>query len=264
MHYSSDQLLNILHKVELEHNLKVIYGLESGSRAWGFESQNSDYDVRFLYLRPIDWYLCIERRADVLEFETSNHVDLSGWDFKKSLMFLRRSHPVILEWLRSPIVYIEHSKLVRQMRGIGHEFFAPRASVYHYIGWAERILQRYFKPSKLSAKRYFYVIRPILCCRWIQTIGGQPPLPIQELIAAIEMPAEVKLAIESLIERKRAGYELDSVGRITTLDGYIAESLAQIKEFLNTLPRPEYAPFELLNSLFYEVIEELAAVNFPM
>lgn len=262
MRYTSDKLKNLLHKVEFEHSLSVIYGLESGSRAWGFESQNSDYDVRFLYIRPVDWYLCIEKRSDVLELGTSSDIDLSGWDLRKSLLFLRQSHPVLLEWLRSPVVYIEQSGIVPRMREIGEEFFAPRASVHHYIGWAERILHRYFQHSDLAAKRYFYVMRPILCCRWIQTIGRQPPLRMQELITAIEMPAEAKLAIGNLIERKRAGYELDSVGRIPILDQYISETLPQIKDFLVTLPKPEYAPFELLNSLFHQALEEFAAKPF--
>lgn len=259
MHYSPDKLRDLLHKVEFEHSLSVIYGVESGSRAWGFESQNSDYDVRFLYIRPTDWYLCIEKRDDVLELGTSSDVDLSGWDLRKSLLFLRQSHPVLLEWLRSPVVYIEQPEIVQQMREIGEKFFAPRASVHHYIGWAERILHRYFQRSDLAAKRYFYVMRPLLCCRWIQTIGGQPPLLMQELIATLEMPAEAKLALENLIERKRAGYELDSVGRILILDQYISETLPQIKRFLVTIPKPEYAPFELLNPLFHQALEEFSA-----
>ena len=256
MRYSPDKLRDLLYKVECEHSLNVIYGLESGSRAWGFESQNSDYDVRFLYVRPIDWYLCIEKRDDVLELGTSREIDLSGWDLRKALLFLRQSHPVLLEWLRSPVVYIEQSVVVQRMREIGDEFFAPRASVHHYIGWAERILHRYFQHSDLAAKRYFYVMRPILCCCWIQAIGGQPPLRMQELITAIEMPTEAKLAIENLIKRKQAGYELDSVGRIQILDQYISETLPQIKDFLVTLPKPEYVPFEFLNPLFHQALKE--------
>ncbi len=258
MQHTSDGIREILRKIESEYSLNVIYGLESGSRAWGFESQNSDYDVRFLYIRPVDWYLCIEKRSDVLELGTSCDIDLSGWDLRKSLLFLRQSHPVLLEWLRSPVVYIEQSEVVQRMREIGEEFFAPRASVHHYIGWAERTLHRYFQPSDLAAKRYFYVMRPILCCRWIQTIGGQPPLRMQALLAAIEMPAEAKLAVGDLIDRKQAGYELDSVGRVPILDQYIFETIPQIKEFLITLPKPEYAPFEILNPLFHQVLEEFA------
>lgn len=259
MHYSPEKLRDLLHKVEFEHNLKVIYGLESGSRAWGFESQNSDYDIRFLYVHPVNWYLCIEKRNDVLELGTSRDIDLSGWDIRKSLLFLRQSHPVLLEWLRSPIIYLEQSEIVQQMREIGEEFFAPRASVHHYISWAERMLHRYFQLSDVAAKRYFYVMRPILCCRWIQTIGGQPPLLMSKLITEIEMPTEVKLAIENLIERKRAGYELDSVSRILILDQYISETIPQIKKFLVTLPKPKYAPFELLNPLFHQALDEFSA-----
>lgn len=257
MQHTLDELRELLSKTESDYSLSMIYGLESGSRAWGFDSQNSDYDVRFLYVRPVDWYLCIEKRGDALDLGTSNNIDLSGWDLRKSLLFLRKSHPVLLEWLRSPVVYVECSEIVQRMREIGEEFFAPRASVHHYVGWAERTLHRYFHRSDLAAKRYFYVVRPILCCLWIQTIGGQPPLRIQALLAAVEMPTEVKLAIDNLIDRKRAGYELDSLGRIPVLDQYIFETIPQIKEFLATLPKPKYAPFELLSPLFHQALEEL-------
>ena len=263
MQHTPDGLRELLCKVESEYSLNVIYGLESGSRAWGFESQNSDYDVRFLYVRPVDWYLCIEKRGDVLELGTSHDIDLSGWDLRKALLFLRQSHPVLLEWLRSPVVYVEQPRIVQRMREIGEEFFAPRALVHHYIGWAERTLHRYFRHSDLAAKRYFYVMRPILCCRWIQTIGGQPPLRMQALLAAIEMSAEAKLAIRNLIDRKRAGYELDSVGRIPILDQYISEAIPQIKDFLVTLPQPRYVPLELLNPLFHQALKEFAGKPFP-
>ncbi|MBE9062122.1 nucleotidyltransferase domain-containing protein [cf. Phormidesmis sp. LEGE 11477] len=259
MQYSAESLRELLHDVEHEHNLSVIYGLESGSRAWGFESQNSDYDVRFLYVRPIDWYLCLEKRPNTLELETSSDLDFSGWDLRKALLFLHKSHPVLLEWLRSPIIYVEHSAVVQQMREIGEKFFAPRASIYHYVGWAERTLHRYFQKPDVAAKRYLYVIRPILCCRWIQIVGEQPPLQIQPLITDIDMPTEAKIALRTLIEKKRAGYELDAVGRIPALDRYVYETLPQIKDFLSTLSKPERVPFERLNLLFRQAIEAYSA-----
>jgi uncharacterized protein len=258
MQYPPSDLKNLLHGIENEHQLTVLYGLESGSRAWGFESQNSDYDIRFLYVRSVDWYLCIEKHSDVLDLGVSADLDISGWDLRKALWFLRQSHPVLLEWLRSPVVYLEKSEIIQQMREIGETFFAPRASVHHYVGWAERILRRYFNRPELSAKRYFYVIRPILCCRWIETVGGQPPLLIQELLTEIKLPTEAKLALDNLIIKKRAGDELDLIGRIPALDRYIAETLPQIKSFSTTLPKPKYAPYERLNPLFHQALKEFS------
>ncbi len=258
MHHSVSEIKDLLCRIEIDHRLSVIYGLESGSRAWGFGSQNSDYDIRFLYVRSVDWYLCIEKRDNILELETANDFDLSGWDLKKALLFLRKSHPVLLEWLRSPIVYVEHSASVQQMREIGKEFFSPRSSLHHYIGWSERTIHRYFQQPNLAAKRYLYAMRPILCCRWIQTVGEQPPLQIQDLITAVDIPIEARLALEDLIKRKRAGHELSLVGRIPVLDHYIHEAIPQIKDFMLTLPKPEYVPFEILNPLFRKTLEELS------
>ena len=257
MYYSTEYLRDLLRNIESEHSIGVIYGVESGSRAWGFESQNSDYDIRFLYVRPIERYLSLEKPSNTLELRTSSDLDLSGWDLRKALLFLRKSHPVLLEWLRSPIVYTEQLAIVQQMRDLGEKFFSPRASIYHYVSWAEHTLHRYFQQPEVAAKRYLYVMRPLLCCRWIQTIGGQPPLQIQTLIAAVDMTNETKAAINTLIMKKSAGYELGIVGRIPALDRYIYKTLPQIKTFLPKSSEP--VPFESLDSLFYQALEEFSA-----
>jgi uncharacterized protein len=76
------EIISRIQKTELEHNVKVIYAIESGSRAWGFASPNSDFDVRFVYVRPKEWYLTIdvEDKRDVIEYPIVDEIDINGWD----------------------------------------------------------------------------------------------------------------------------------------------------------------------------------------
>ncbi|MEO0640653.1 MAG: nucleotidyltransferase domain-containing protein, partial [Bacteroidota bacterium] len=104
----NERILHALHQLEEQENIKIVYAVESGSRAWGFASPNSDWDVRFLYIRPEDWYLSIDEKRDVIERMLPDDLDLAGWDFKKALKLFRKSNPPLLEWLRSPLIYLEH------------------------------------------------------------------------------------------------------------------------------------------------------------
>src|SRR6201990_2789542 len=94
-----------LAQVEAERHVRVLYACESGSRAWGFASRDSDYDVRFLYVHEPDWYLSVQDRRDVIEEPLSDELDVSGWELRKALRLLRKSNPPLLEWLKSPFVY---------------------------------------------------------------------------------------------------------------------------------------------------------------
>ena len=96
-----------LTEIESENKIKIVYACESGSRAWGFPSANSDFDVRFIYIRPVEWYLSIDEKRDVIEHPINEQLDINGWDLKKALQLLRKTNPPLLEWLGSPIIYIE-------------------------------------------------------------------------------------------------------------------------------------------------------------
>src|SRR5260221_12565463 len=100
-----DKILDQLRLIETTHGVKIIHAVESGSRVWGFDSPNSDYDVRFIYTRPINWYLGVFERRDVIELPIDGLLDINGWDLKKALFLISKSNPVLHEWLNSPIVY---------------------------------------------------------------------------------------------------------------------------------------------------------------
>lgn len=100
-----DIILNKLDDIERKENVKIIYAVESGSRAWGFDSQDSDYDVRFIYVRPLNDYLSLEDIKDTIDYELNDVFDINGWDLKKALKLLYKSNPTLYEWKASPIVY---------------------------------------------------------------------------------------------------------------------------------------------------------------
>src|SRR3954452_13450282 len=104
-----DQILKRLEEAEAEHGVRILYACESGSRAWGFASPDSDYGVRFIYAQPRNWYLSfdVERRRDVIEYPIVDDIDQSGWDVRKALYLFTRNNGALLEWLHSPIVYLE-------------------------------------------------------------------------------------------------------------------------------------------------------------
>ncbi|MEI6057268.1 MAG: nucleotidyltransferase domain-containing protein, partial [Lentisphaerota bacterium] len=152
-----EQILTELKRIEQEQNVKVLYAVESGSRAWGFASTNSDWDVRFIYVHPLDWYLSIQERKDNYAKILPNDIDLGGWELRKSLNLFRKSNPPLLEWLRSPNVYYEDSSFINGIRELSQEYFNPKSTMYHYLHMADGNYRDYLKGAVVRMKKYFYV-----------------------------------------------------------------------------------------------------------
>ncbi len=136
-----------LENIEAEEGVRILFACESGSRAWGFPSADSDYDVRFLYLHPPEWYLSIdlEKKRDVIERPINEQIDLSGWDLRKALGLLRKSNPPLLEWLGSPIIYWEKYSVAQQMRALTSTYYSPKACMYHYLHMARGNYREYLR-----------------------------------------------------------------------------------------------------------------------
>ena len=115
-----------LREVEQQYHVKVLLAVESGSRAWGFESLNSDWDVRFIYVHRPEWYFRIEDQRDVIEHMYDDDVDLAGWELRKALGLLRRCNPSLLEWIHSPVMYEADSEFYRRVLVVERDFFQSR------------------------------------------------------------------------------------------------------------------------------------------
>lgn len=163
-----------LTKIEVENGVRILYACESGSHAWGFPSIDNDYDVRFIYVHPTEWYLSIIDKRDVIE-KADGLLDLSGWELRKALRLFRKSNPALLEWLQSPVTYREATTIPAIMKEMMGSTFSSRSSLYHYLNMAKGNLREYLQGEFVNSKKYFYVLRPILACMWIEEYRTIPP-----------------------------------------------------------------------------------------
>jgi predicted nucleotidyltransferase len=209
---------------------RVLFACESGSRAWGFASRDSDYDVRFVYVHRREWYLSVEDRRDVIEVPISEDLDVSGWELRKALRLLRKSNPPLFEWMKSPVVYRRDAEFYEAFAALSVGFYSPRRSFAHYLHMAFGNWRDYLKGrSEVRLKKYLYVFRPLLACRWIERELGQVPMLFQELVNGVLEESEVREALLALVERKRVADELASEPPIEALSRFLESELPRLE-----------------------------------
>ena len=244
-------ILPNLQSIEANEGVRVFYCCESGSRAWGFPSRDSDYDARFLYVHPAEWYfsLNVERKRDVIERPISDNLNLNGWDLRKALTLLRKSNPPLIEWLQSPIVYLDKSGVAERLRGLLPDFYSPALSRYHYLHMARGNYRDYLQGETVWIKKYFYVLRPLLAILWIEQDLGAVPTEFGKLVEATVDNPKLKTAIGDLVLRKMSGEELDEGPRIPIISEFITAQMARLENV--TVPlRENKGELETLNSVF--------------
>jgi uncharacterized protein len=251
-----DKIKIELRKLELERNIKILYAVESGSRAWGFASTNSDWDVRFIYVHNYDWYLSIEEKKDNIEFILPNDTDLSGWELKKALLLYRKSNPPLLEWLRSPIIYQENFSTADDLRKNLKSFFNPKSCLYHYLHMARGNYEAYFKEHIVRLKKYFYVLRPIFACNWIEQNNDMAPMEFEATLNNSLPSGELRNKIDELLQMKMKGEELDKGNRIRLIDNYIEEKLDYFTKYLENFVYENRPDFNDLNRIFRNTLKE--------
>jgi predicted nucleotidyltransferase len=223
------RVCHALAEVEREQEVRVLYACESGSRAWGFASLDSDYDVRFLYIHRQEWYLSVDDRRDVIERPLAADLDVSGWELRKALRLLRKSNPPLLEWLNSPLVYCEDAAFVAELRELAAAYYSPQRCFAHYLHMALGQWRAYLVGREtVSLKKYLYVFRPLLACRWIERRLGQMPMRFVELVQAVLEEADVRMAVQELVERKQAGVELAAAPPVEVLSAFVARELVRL------------------------------------
>lgn len=232
------------------HDIRILYAVESGSRAWGFASANSDWDVRFIYIHREDWYLSIDDKKDSIEIMLPDDLDLSGWELRKALRLFRKSNPPLLEWLNSPIIYLEDHDFTNQMRTAASTFFNPKSCLYHYLSMAKGNFREYLQRDTVKMKKYFYVLRPVLACMWIERTNTMAPTEFHKLLDA-EVPAgNLRTEIEKLLARKISGEELGEEARIDVLNHFLEERIEYYTEYLKDYQVLIQPDTEQLNQIF--------------
>lgn len=217
-----EQIQQELEQIERENDVRVIFACESGSRAWGFPSRDSDYDVRMVYYHPLEWYLSLQTRRDVIERPITDALDISGWDIRKTLALLRKSNPNILEWSRSPIVYRRAEKFA-VIESLLEDSFRPQNAMRHYLSMARNTRRSFLERPEINVKKYLYTIRPLMCAGWIAERNSQPPMLYRELMEGVlQREPDVAAEIESLVVRKQDLSESDVIGRNDILHEWIS------------------------------------------
>ena len=253
MESMTDIITQKLEDIEQEEGVRIIYACESGSRAWGFASPDSDYDVRFIYVRNMNSYLTLEPTRDVIEWQLDETLDINGWDIKKALQLLYKANPVLFEWNNSPIVYKTTAEWALVQKVMNH-YFDLRTGLNSYLGICRGQDERYFRNhDDIPLKKYFYVLRPILACRWILDKKSPPPMLFDELVSQ-ELDDSLKILVSDLVTRKKTAPEKFFGPHIPALDSYVADNMKTIDEQIALLPCEESKDWDELNNVFKNIL----------
>ena len=246
-----DRILRELKTIEEKENVKIIMAIESGSRAWGFASPDSDYDVRFIYVRKTEDYLKLEDVRDVIEWRCDDLLDINGWDLKKALQLLHKSNPTIFEWCSSPIVYMEREEFA-WIKELLPQYFSAKKGLFHYWHMASSNYREYLKGDMVRVKKYFYVLRPILAAKWILDRKQAPPMLFDELVEA-QLEDALKPELQKLLEMKKTMSELGMAPKIQIFNDYIEREIPVIKEMAEGIEekKVDWLP---LNELFLHIV----------
>ena len=243
-------------EIEEKYDVKILLAVESGSRAWGFASKDSDWDVRFIYVHKPEWYFSIDEQRDVIEEMYAEDIDAVGWDIKKALALLKRSNPSLMEWIQSPIVYRNSESFMAGITPLAQQCFNPTKAMYHYQRIYVKHDERYLQKQGYPMKRFMYYLRGILACQWIEKYKTLPPVSFQKLYEEIVEGLKIKDGIKKLVEAKSSDKEKD----MSEVPQYLVDYYLPIAEYYSDLVG-KYRPSiknegvsERLNRFFYETV----------
>lgn len=225
------EILARLRRAESEHDVKVLLAVESGSRAWGFASPNSDYDARFIYVHRPDWYLSVdlEEKRDVIEYPIVDDLDVNGWDLRKALRLFWKSNPGFVEWIQSPIVYETYGSFHTDALALLPHVYSTESGIHHYRSMAKTNYRGYLLEERVPIKKYFYVLRPLLSVRWLERFGKPAPIEFDRLLSVIQEEHQLLEAIYRLLEVKKSSPELGLSPPIPKIQSFIETELSRLE-----------------------------------
>ncbi len=250
------EILKRLKNTEENKAVRILMAIESGSRAWGFASPNSDYDVRFIYVRDKDWYLAVdlEEKRDVIEYPIVDEIDLNGWDVRKALKLYWKSNPAFVEWIQSPMIYINSGSFREESRKILPNIYSVEKGIHHYRSMAKTNYRGYLRDEMVSLKKYFYVLRPLFAIQWLEKYGSAAPIEFNRVLELIK-DNELLDTVHELLEKKKVSEEKMLAPAIPVLNKFIESELGRLEEI--KLPKSD-REMEMvqLNELFHMILNE--------
>lgn len=248
----TSRILEKLKEVEKSRGIEILLAVESGSRAWGFASPDSDYDIRFIYRHEKDWYLSPWDKDETIEFMTDDELDGSGWDLRKTFHLLLKSNAALLSWFYSPIVYVKNEKFYDVFKPLADECFSPIAVSYHYLSMSKKYLEA-CRSDEVKLKSYFYLIRTALTGKWILEKGTVPPVLFRELLVLVDDSTRKK--IEELITLKATKGESYYHKNDRELSGYL-EALVKDNEEKGKSLHGSHSDKTEMERVFREILTE--------
>lgn len=233
-----------IREIEEKEQIRILHVIESGSRAWGFASPDSDYDVRFIYVRDQNFYLALQDQRDTIDWELNDVLDINGWDLKKVLQHIWKSNAVIYEWANSPVVYYTTEEWKRIADILLDDYFSCKASMYHYYGTARKNYTDHLMKEQVKYKKYFYVLRPILACRWIEAYHEAPPVLFDTMVQKV-LPEKMRAVVDHLLEAKVKMAEGELAPKIPELDHFLESEMDRFQDLLENTQddrNPDWAP----------------------
>ncbi len=243
-----------LREIEERENVTILLAIESGSRAWGFASPDSDYDVRFIYVRPMEEYLRLNPPKDTIEWQLDEVLDINGWDLKKALIQFKKGNATLFEWSNSPVVY-KRTDIWDRIYDIAKSYFSAKTSIYHYYGTARNTYETYLQDELVKYKKYFYALRPLLACKYIEEYNCPPPVLFHDLLK-LDLPEELRQGIDELLEIKKITQEGDLNPQIPVIQDFITTELVKQKELADSTEDDRNMNWTALNKLFCDIIRE--------
>lgn len=247
-----DGIQDALAAIEKQKHVKILYAVESGSRAWGVESPDSDYDVRFIYVHPKEEYLKLQPVRDVIEWQLDDVLDINGWDLRKALQHFYKGNATLHEWCNSPIVYKCTPEWV-EISQIGCSYFSEKASMYHYYGTAKSTYENYLLQDDVKYKKYVYALRPLLACRYIENYHQIPPVLFDELKEKM-LPESIAQSVEAMLEIKKGSDEKDLLPQIPEIKSFIDNEILRIATIMKTKTDDCERQWEPLDKLFIRIL----------
>lgn len=241
-----------LDEIEKKEGVKILHAVESGSRAWGFASPDSDYDVRFIYVRSAEDYLRLEEPRDVIEWQLDDVLDINGWDLKKALRQFAKGNATLYEWSGSPIVY-RTTREWEQVKEVAKDYFSMKSAVYHYYGTANTTYNAYLQGDTVRYKKYFYALRPLLAARYIEEFREAPPVLFDDLMK-MNLDDDLRAGIEELVKIKKQTTEKEENPQIPVIRSFIEDEIAKQRQIAYDLQDDHNRDLTGLNKLFLELI----------
>ena len=247
-----NHILQKIKEVERQYSVEVLYAVESGSRAWGFASPDSDFDIRFIYKHKVEYYLSLWEKPDTIEFMTDENLDGSGWDLKKTLLLLAKSNTPLLEWLHSPVVYFEKPQLIASLRSLAQECFSPIACMHHYLSMSKNFSQ-VCQQESVKLKSYLYALRTALAGKWIAEQKTFPPVAFSQLLSIA--PTNVQAKSQEIMNVKASQNESYLHPKEEVITHFLMQTLAENSQKASSLPAGGKIHREL-NLFFIEALQQ--------